>query len=56
VASLFHLAALSEGVLIGPGGVLALSTVHDAEAISQAIAGLSGALDKIAELLGSQAK
>jgi glutamate-1-semialdehyde 2,1-aminomutase len=50
VASLFHLAALSEGVLIGPGGVLAVSTAHDAEAVSFAINGLCAALEKIAEL------
>jgi len=55
VASLFHLAALSEGVLIGPGGVLAVSTAHDAEAIAFAIAGLSAALEQVAELLGSLA-
>jgi glutamate-1-semialdehyde 2,1-aminomutase len=56
VASLFHLAALSEGVLIGPGGILAVSTAHDGAAISRAIDGLSAALEKIAELLGSQTK
>jgi glutamate-1-semialdehyde 2,1-aminomutase len=54
VASLFHLAALSEGVLIGPGGVISLSTAHDAAAVSVAIAGLSAALEKVAELLGSR--
>ena len=53
VASLFHLAALSEGVLIGPGGILSLSTAHDAAAVSVAIAGLCAALEKVAELLGS---
>jgi glutamate-1-semialdehyde 2,1-aminomutase len=53
LASLFHLACLSEGVLIGPGGVLTVSTVHDAAAVSHAIAGLSAALEKTAELLKS---
>src|SRR6185437_15571003 len=53
LASLFHLACLSEGVLIGPGGILSLSTVHDAAAVSFTIAGLSAALEKTAELLHS---
>jgi glutamate-1-semialdehyde 2,1-aminomutase len=53
LASLFHLACLSEGVLIGPGGILSVSTAHDAAAVSFAIAGLSAALEKIAQLLGS---
>jgi glutamate-1-semialdehyde 2,1-aminomutase len=53
VASLFHLAALSEGVLIGPGGILAVSTAHDAAAVSFAINGLCAALEKISELLDS---
>jgi glutamate-1-semialdehyde 2,1-aminomutase len=53
LASLFHLACLSEGVLIGPGGVLSVSTAHDAAAIAFAIEGLSTALGKVAELLGS---
>jgi glutamate-1-semialdehyde 2,1-aminomutase len=53
LASLFHLACLSEGVLIGPGGVLSVSTAHDAAAIACAIEGLSTALEKVAELLGS---
>jgi glutamate-1-semialdehyde 2,1-aminomutase len=54
LASLFHLACLSEGVLIGPGGVIAVSTAHDAEALAFAIAGLSAALGKAAEFLWSQ--
>ena len=49
LASLFHLACLSEGVLIGPGGVLTVSTAHDEAAVASAIAGLSAALGKIAE-------
>jgi glutamate-1-semialdehyde 2,1-aminomutase len=54
LASLFHLACLSEGVLIGPGGVLSVSTAHDAAAIAFATEGLSAALEKVAQLLGSQ--
>jgi hypothetical protein len=50
LASLFHLACLSEGVLIGPGGVLSVSSAHDAAAISFAIEGMSTALGKVAEL------
>jgi glutamate-1-semialdehyde 2,1-aminomutase len=53
VASLFHLACANEGVLIGPGGILSVSTAHDDAAMSYAIAGLSAALEKIAELMGS---
>ncbi len=53
LASLFHLAAASEGVLIGPGGILAVSTAHDEAALTHAIAGLSAALGKIAEFAGS---
>jgi glutamate-1-semialdehyde 2,1-aminomutase len=51
LASLFHLACANEGVLIGPGGILSVSTAHDAAAISQAIAGLSAALERLAELI-----
>jgi hypothetical protein len=36
-------------VLIGPGGVLTVSTAHDEAAVASAIAGLSAALGKIAE-------
>jgi glutamate-1-semialdehyde 2,1-aminomutase len=53
LASLFHLACLNEGVLIGPGGILSVSTAHDAAAVSFAIAGLSAALENIAQLLDS---
>jgi len=49
LASLFHLACLSEGVLIGPGGVLTVSTAHDDAAVDAAIAGLTAALGTIAE-------
>jgi glutamate-1-semialdehyde 2,1-aminomutase len=55
LASLFHLACLSEGVLMGPGGTLAVSTAHDAAALSFAIKGMSAALEKVSELLGSTA-
>jgi glutamate-1-semialdehyde aminotransferase len=53
LASLFHLACANEGVLIGPGGVLAVSTAHDAAAIDFAIAALSAALERAAELARS---
>jgi glutamate-1-semialdehyde 2,1-aminomutase len=55
LASLFHLACLSEGVLIGPGGIITVSTAHDAEAVAFAISGLSAALEKAAEFLRLQA-
>jgi glutamate-1-semialdehyde 2,1-aminomutase len=51
LASLFQLACANEGVLIGPGGILSVSTAHDAAAISHAISGLSAALESVAELL-----
>jgi len=50
LASMFHLACLSEGVLIGPGGIITLSTAHDEAAVAHAIAGLTAALDTIARL------
>jgi glutamate-1-semialdehyde 2,1-aminomutase len=50
LASLFHLACLSEGVLIGPGGVLTVSPAHGSEAVDFAINGLSSALGKVALL------
>ncbi|MGA2188966.1 MAG: aminotransferase class III-fold pyridoxal phosphate-dependent enzyme [Steroidobacteraceae bacterium] len=53
LASLFHLAALSEGAVIGPGGIIAVSTAHDAAAVDAAIAALSAALATMAELLKS---
>jgi glutamate-1-semialdehyde 2,1-aminomutase len=55
LASLFHLACLNEGVLIGPGGVLTVSSAHDEAAVAFAIAGLSAALGKIAEYQRLQA-
>jgi glutamate-1-semialdehyde aminotransferase len=51
LASLFHLACANEGLMIGPGGILTVSTVHDEAAISFACAGLSSALGRIAELI-----
>lgn len=53
VASLFQLACAHEGILLGPGGVIAVSTAHDAAAVSFAASGLSAALTTIAELLAS---
>lgn len=51
LASLFHLACANEGVLIGPGGILAVSTAHDGEAVAATIQGLGRALEAIAHLL-----
>jgi glutamate-1-semialdehyde 2,1-aminomutase len=53
LASLFHLACANEGLMIGPGGILTVSTVHDAAALSFAADALSAALERIAELVGS---
>jgi glutamate-1-semialdehyde 2,1-aminomutase len=53
LASLFQLAAANEGVLFGPGGVMAVSTAHDAPAVDHVIACLSSALDQVAGLLKS---
>jgi glutamate-1-semialdehyde 2,1-aminomutase len=50
LASLFHLAASNEGVFLGPGGIIAVSTAHDAASVSQAVLGLSKALETVAEL------
>jgi glutamate-1-semialdehyde 2,1-aminomutase len=47
---LFHLACANAGVLLGPGGIIAQSTVHDDAATSVAIAGLTTALRSVAEL------
>jgi glutamate-1-semialdehyde 2,1-aminomutase len=47
---LFHLACANAGVLLGPGGIIAQSTVHDDVATSAAIAGLTAALSSVAEL------
>jgi glutamate-1-semialdehyde 2,1-aminomutase len=53
LASLFQLACANEGVLIGPGGVLSLSSAHDSESVAFAIQGLSRALEAISALLAS---
>jgi glutamate-1-semialdehyde 2,1-aminomutase len=53
IASLFHLAAANEGVLIGPGGVMAVSTAHDAEAMAHAIGALSRALETLRDHLAA---
>ena len=47
---LFHLACANAGVLLGPGGIVALSTVPDEEAVGAVIAGMSTALGVMAEL------
>jgi glutamate-1-semialdehyde 2,1-aminomutase len=47
---LFQLACANAGVLLGPGGIVALSTVHDGEALATVIAGMSAALGSMAEL------
>jgi glutamate-1-semialdehyde aminotransferase len=54
LSSLFHLAANSEGVLLGPGGIFAVSTAHDAEAIEFAVGALGNALDRAAEWLAAR--
>jgi glutamate-1-semialdehyde 2,1-aminomutase len=53
LASLFHLACANEGLVIGPGGILTVSTVHDEAAISFAADALCAALERIAELVES---
>jgi glutamate-1-semialdehyde aminotransferase len=53
LSSLFHLAANNEGVLLGPGGVFAVSTAHGAEAIDFAIEALGAALARAAEWLAA---
>ncbi len=50
---LFHLACANAGVLLGPGGIISQSTVHDDAATQAAIAGLSAGLESVAELLSS---
>jgi glutamate-1-semialdehyde 2,1-aminomutase len=47
---LLHLAALTHGVFMGPGGEIALSSVVADEALEQARAGLLDALRDVAEL------
>ena len=48
LAPLFHLACLNEGVCLGPGGILSLSTAHDATATAHVIEGMSAALAAVA--------
>jgi glutamate-1-semialdehyde 2,1-aminomutase len=45
---LFHLACANAGVLLGPGGIISQSTVHDEAATSAAITGLRAALASVA--------
>lgn len=47
---LFHLACANAGVLLGPGGIIAQSTVHDEAATQAAIAGLTTALRDVARI------
>ncbi len=49
LSALFHLACASEGLLIGPGGILAVSTAHDETTIELAIQRLGRALEAMAE-------
>jgi glutamate-1-semialdehyde 2,1-aminomutase len=54
LSALFHLAANIEGVLLGPGGIFAVSTAHDAEAMDFAIEALGAALVRAAEWLSRE--
>ncbi len=56
LAPLFHLACLNAGVLLGPGGIISVSTAHDEAAVSVAIEGLSEALGRLAQLQESLSK
>lgn len=47
-AATFHLACLNEGVFIGPGGLLALATSVDDDALDHAISSLERALARVA--------
>jgi glutamate-1-semialdehyde 2,1-aminomutase len=53
LASLFHLACLNEGVMIGPGGIITVSTAHDEVALDFAIHGMANALGSVGRLLES---
>lgn len=53
LAPLFHLACLNEGIFIGPGGIMSLSTAHDASTIAFATGALSRAFASVAELMAS---
>ena len=48
LAALFHLACLNEGVALGPGGLFALATAFDEEALACAIHGMEAALEAVA--------
>jgi glutamate-1-semialdehyde 2,1-aminomutase len=50
LSALFHLACASEGLLIGPGGILTVSTAHDDPVVSTAIERLGRALDIMADI------
>jgi hypothetical protein len=47
---LLHLAALTHGVFMGPGGEIALSSVVAGDALEQARAGLLAAMGDVARL------
>ena len=51
---LLHLAALTHGVFMGPGGEIALSSVVADETLEQARAGLLAALGDVARLTDNQ--
>jgi glutamate-1-semialdehyde 2,1-aminomutase len=53
LAPLFHLACLNEGILLGPGGILSVSTAHDSAAMAHATEGLAKALEQVAVLIDS---
>jgi glutamate-1-semialdehyde aminotransferase len=44
----FHLACLNNGVHMGPGGVIAISTAIDDAIVAEVISALEDALDRIA--------
>jgi glutamate-1-semialdehyde 2,1-aminomutase len=48
LASLFLLACLNEGLLLGPGGIIALSTAHDDAAVAHATQGIAAAFVALA--------
>jgi glutamate-1-semialdehyde 2,1-aminomutase len=56
LSSLFHLAANIEGVLLGPGGIFAVSTAHDAEAMDFATEALGAALARAADWLSRESR
>jgi hypothetical protein len=48
-SALFQLACLNAGVAPGPGGLFALATTFDEEALAHAIAGMEAALEAMAK-------